>query len=196
MKLNFRRNGFSLVELLVVIVLIAILSGVYSILSVQAVNSAEASRIINNLYSLKNAVLLWYRDNSDCIDSKGNIKLNETATAALIQNKIEVLAEIAKYIDGGNNFIIKTKDGKLSEGWEYGVYYISKNNKSSWCVGYHLTFAERYNGLREVIRTKGKSMNVWVAGNTPDSYLNKVGDKEEKGVWLKVFGDWEPTLNY
>ena len=39
-------------------------------------------------------------------------------------------------------------------------------------------------------------MNVWVAGNTPDSYLNKVGDKEEKGVWLKVFGDWEPTLNY
>ena len=196
MKLNFRRNGFSLVELLVVIVLIAILSGVYSILSVQAVNSAEASRIIDNLYSLKNAVLLWYRDNSDCIDSKGNIKLNETDTAALIQNKIEVLAEIAKYIDGGNNFIIKTKDGKLSEGGEYGVYYISKNNKSSWCVGYHLTFAERYNGLREVIRTKGKSMNVWVAGNTPDDFHHKVGDQQEKGVWLKVFGDWEPTLNY
>ncbi|MBR0079958.1 MAG: prepilin-type N-terminal cleavage/methylation domain-containing protein [Synergistaceae bacterium] len=195
MKLKFNRDGFSLVELLVVIVLIAILSGVYSILSVQAVNSAEASRIINNLYSLKNAVLLWRRDNSDCIDNDGNIKLNETDTAASIQNKIEVLADIAKYIDGGNNFIIKTKDGKLSEGGEYGIVSVSKDKKTSWCVGYHLTFAERYNGLREVIRTKGKSMNVWVAGNTPD-YFPPVGNKEEKGVWLKVFGDWEPTLNY
>ena len=63
MKLKFNRDGFSLVELLVVIVLIAILSGVYSILSVQAVNSAEASRIIDNLYSLKNAVLLCIKIN-------------------------------------------------------------------------------------------------------------------------------------
>ena len=60
-----KRKGFSLVELLVVIVIMGILGAGVMLSSGGAVASARALTIINDLRSLKEAALLFYLDNPD-----------------------------------------------------------------------------------------------------------------------------------
>lgn len=59
------RKGFSLVELLIVIVIMGILGAGVMLSSSGAVASARALTIINDLRSLKEAALLFYLDNPD-----------------------------------------------------------------------------------------------------------------------------------
>jgi general secretion pathway protein G len=58
-----RKGGFTLVELLIVIMIIAILAGMMMLASGSATDSAEATRVINDLRNLKAAMLLYYADN-------------------------------------------------------------------------------------------------------------------------------------
>ncbi|MBQ7570504.1 MAG: type II secretion system protein [Synergistaceae bacterium] len=60
-----KRKGFSLVELLIVIVIMGILGAGVMLSSGGAVASARALTIINDLRSLKEAALLFYLDNPD-----------------------------------------------------------------------------------------------------------------------------------
>ena len=56
------RGGFTLVELLIVILIIAILAGMMLEASGSAVDSAEATKIINDLRDLKSAGILFFVD--------------------------------------------------------------------------------------------------------------------------------------
>ena len=74
MKESAVRKGFTLVELLIVIVVIGILSAMMMLSSTEAVSSARAADIISDLRNLKTAALAFYMDNIDEIDAvKGNI---------------------------------------------------------------------------------------------------------------------------
>ena len=57
-----RKGGFTLVELLIVIMIIAILAGMMLLATGSATDSAEATKIINDLRNLKSAALLYYAD--------------------------------------------------------------------------------------------------------------------------------------
>ena len=57
-----RKGGFTLVELLIVIMIIAILAGMMLLATGSATDSAEATKIINDLRSLKSAALMYYAD--------------------------------------------------------------------------------------------------------------------------------------
>ena len=57
-------GGFTLVELLIVIMIIAILAGMMLLATGSATDSAEATKIINDLRSLKSASLMYYSDNN------------------------------------------------------------------------------------------------------------------------------------
>ena len=66
---SIRREGFTLVELLIVIVVIGILSAMMMLSSTEAVSSARASNIVSNLRNLKTAALSWYIDSLDDLPS-------------------------------------------------------------------------------------------------------------------------------
>ena len=59
------RKGFTLVELLIVIVVIGILSAMMMLSSNEAVTSARASNVVSNLRNLKTAALGYYADHMD-----------------------------------------------------------------------------------------------------------------------------------
>ncbi|MDL2264341.1 type II secretion system GspH family protein [Synergistaceae bacterium OttesenSCG-928-I11] len=63
--MHARKGGFTLVELLIVIMIIAILAGMMMLATGAATDSAEATKIINDMRSLKSAILLYYVDNQE-----------------------------------------------------------------------------------------------------------------------------------
>ena len=65
---SIKRKGFTLVELLIVIVVIGVLSAMMMLSSTEAVSSARASNIISNLRNWKTAALAWYVDHIDDVD--------------------------------------------------------------------------------------------------------------------------------
>ena len=65
MKRDMRRKGFTLVELLIVIVVIGILSAMMMLSSTEAVTAAKASNIVSNFRNLKTAALALYTDSMD-----------------------------------------------------------------------------------------------------------------------------------
>ena len=83
MKKIKKREGFTLVELLIVIVVIGILSAMMMLSSNEAVSSAKAAKIISDLRNLKTAVLAWYADNLDYVESSKFTNLNDNSADIL-----------------------------------------------------------------------------------------------------------------
>jgi general secretion pathway protein G len=61
-SIKARKGGFTLVELLIVIMIIAILAGMMLLATGSATDGAEATKVINDLRNLKSAALLYYGD--------------------------------------------------------------------------------------------------------------------------------------
>lgn len=58
-----KNKAFTLVELLIVIIIIGILAGMMMLSTGSATDKAEAMKVVNNLRTIKSAVLMYYADN-------------------------------------------------------------------------------------------------------------------------------------
>ena len=108
-----RRKGFTLVELLIVIVVIGVLSAMMMLSSTEAVSSARASNIISNLRNWKTAALAWYVDNINKVDDGTVVFADDSKSGAS--------KDIAKYLNSQSAPGYKlANDGK--GGWyiQYG----------------------------------------------------------------------------
>ncbi|MDR3279946.1 MAG: type II secretion system GspH family protein [Synergistaceae bacterium] len=65
MKVMSRKGGFTLVELLIVIMIIAILAGMMMLATGSATDGAEATKVINDLRNLKGAALMFFIDEQE-----------------------------------------------------------------------------------------------------------------------------------
>lgn len=71
-----RHEGFTLVELLIVIVVIGILAAMMMFASNEAISTARASNIVSDLRNLKTAVLAWYYDNRELLEMGSDYKFH------------------------------------------------------------------------------------------------------------------------
>lgn len=199
-----RRNGFTLVELLIVIVVIGVLSAMMMLSSSESVSTAKATNIINNLQILKRATVAWYADNRDKVLKDGTVKIDK-ATHPIQEWKDKDL-KLSKYITNTNGAQINLNTtvsvtGTNRKNTELGIgcYGVcdggtdvdeSGNQKKDpgawhrreWYVGYRFTEGEDV--VREKIRGRLKSSGL-VFG-TPDAHLDIKGNNDA-AVWLRVF---------
>lgn len=124
-KLEMKRKGFTLVELLIVIVVIGVLSAMMMLSSTEAVSSAKAADIVSDLRNLKTAALAWYADNLDYAEKTlSNLESEKDKIAKYMNNE-----GLNSYTFGG------TKDGNNWFVWcavnDEKVFEKLKSRKSS-----------------------------------------------------------------
>ena len=186
MKNFSNRKGFTLVELLIVIVVIGVLSAMMMLSSTEAVSSAKASNIISNLRNLKTAVLSWYTDNLDKIQTDGRVKIGDETHP--IQEWTDAQLGISKYFSNGDSVPYKgSKETKGDNGF-YCIYDAGGVNRTTWYVGYRFD-TKTEAAVKEKVKARKDSLGLIFVDYSPN---NGSGDGR---VWMKVMGDWEPSTS-
>ena len=155
MKIQCRHKGFTLIELLIVIVVIGILSAMMMFSSTEAVSSAKAANVINDLTILRKAIIGWYADNYHRVTKKYNgtskrdeYLIGDKYLGQFAQDK-KGEQEFLRYIK--NNKSIKlTKDNNTKPG-----EFLLATEGNKWYVGYDAGSDMR---LREKIAGRAKSL--------------------------------------
>ncbi|MBR4196942.1 MAG: type II secretion system protein [Synergistaceae bacterium] len=114
MKRGSKRKGFTLVELLIVIVVIGILSAMMMISSTEAVSSAKAATIIGNMRAIKTAALAYYVDNVGNASSDVSIPMSAISKYLSGGAQTEIANSGCKYTVDGNT-ITCTVGGETNE---------------------------------------------------------------------------------
>ena len=208
------RSGFTMVETLIVIVVIAILAALGMLGVDEFVASAKATKIINNLYTLKTATWAWYADNKQNVTQyKGTFRGNSVVAGMVaIGNKVKPIQEwgdkdlkLSQYIErveSGTkinlNHVKQTVPGTSRVSTYLGVGYygicdggtVRDQNNSNVVKEYrrNLWYAGyRFKPGEEKVKEKikGRMKSIGIFLGTADAHL---GEKEgaEDAVWLRV----------
>ena len=133
-----RHEGFTLLELLVVIITLGILSVVMTLSIKTMSTTADANNVINNMLMLKNAALAWYKENLSrmVIDSQGGCKINVKGTELTFDEFVDTRSkDILQYLDNTGSLILRTTKSSQNNTGDYTLQ--SMNNNKQWYVCYN-----------------------------------------------------------
>ena len=133
-KREMKRKGFTLVELLIVIVVIGVLSAMMMLSSTEAVSSAKASNIVSNLRNMKTAALAWFADHLD--------------TAEAFSSTGDSADDLSKHKGDILGYLSNVEASQIDSG-EYAKYEFSGTSATTWFVYYETpdkTVAEKLAG--------------------------------------------------
>ena len=193
-----REKGFTLIELMVVIVVAGILAAMFMFSTTEAVTTAKANNIITDLQSLKKATLSWYADN------RSNVKAGDYKTSYEVHynskkknfegftSEAGGAAEIIKYLD--NNALILKKMAKLERSFIREGYYFtcidSRGDRKGdiWYVGY--CFNEEDTKVKEKVAKRAASLGL-IGGPNNARYAHpdkpaRTFNSDDKIVWLHI----------
>ena len=167
--LDIRRKGFTLVELLIVIVVIGILSAMMMLSSTEAVSSARASNVVSNLRNIKTAVLSWYTDNLNRVVKDGSEYKIYTKDSTTEKNILITFvkdkggeSELLAYLSNGGSISFKDKDSAAA-----GEYILTEQNNSSggrsWYIGFRVGTDKN---LQSKVASKASSVGLTGGGKT------------------------------
>jgi len=89
-KKQRKSKGFTLVELLIVIIIIGILAGMMMLSTGSATDKAEATKIVSNLRNIKSAALMYFADKGEWPGSLDEV--NEYLDAKITADNYEFTA--------------------------------------------------------------------------------------------------------
>jgi general secretion pathway protein G len=107
-KVLKKRTGFTLVELLIVIIIIGILAGAMLLVAGSGTDKAEATKVVSDLRGLKAAALMYYADNPNSIVS-GDVDIDK------LKKYMDRNIDVADY-----EFSVGTVSGDAEGGWFVG----------------------------------------------------------------------------
>lgn len=121
------KKGFTLVELLIVIIIIGILAGAMMLVAGRSRDSAEASKIISDLRSVKAAALIWLTENPAGLATSDwtGLETNPTPLNSYLDKPL---------VEGKHRFLFKTGTMKTVDPTDS-----TKTIESTvWLLGYDL----------------------------------------------------------
>ena len=202
MRLISRRRGFTLVELLIIILVIGVLAAMMIFSSTESVTTAKAAKILANLQTLKRAATQWYLDNREKVQPDGRVQIgSETHPVQEWGDRIGLSKYISSMNDSGIKFDNTQRDNNtnnsntnLAEGY-YGLCdggTVKEKNadgkintiefhRNAWYVGYRFKAGEEK--VRDKIRGRMQSAGVFLG--TADAHKDTYNDNSV-AVWMKV----------
>ncbi|MBR6901851.1 MAG: type II secretion system protein [Synergistaceae bacterium] len=193
MKNFSNRKGFTLVELLIVIVVIGVLSTMMMLSSTEAVSSAKAADIISNLRNIKTAALAFYADNIDALttNDKKETMLDQSKIPDIGTGGAEWLGKVinahpsimTKYLGNSNNISLNGDASANNYCKEGGYGVCCAENGVKWYAVYR--FATNETSIKEKITSRATSTGLLgydakIANTVPPTY-----DKH-KFVFLRI----------
>lgn len=174
---SVKKKGFTLLELLIVIVVIGVLAAMMLMASSEMESTARATKIINDLKQLETAAMSWYWDNYGTLQWSGKNE-NDAGDGYTIggikQESLHKLVQsdntiITKYL-GNANFSLNEGNGTYTSESANGLYaklggysvYVGNGNKELY-VFYRLSNDSKQKDnarLREKLKGRAKSANL------------------------------------
>lgn len=154
------RKGFTLVELLIVIIIIGILAGAMMLVAGTSRDSAEASRIISDLRSVKAAALMMLADNPMGFTTAmwGELDTDPSPLNKYLDRPLVKDNHLFTFVNNGKIITQKLNDNG-TPGYTTDDYWETDSSEDAWLIGYDLIGVR--DGVKKNLENQAQSAGLF-----------------------------------